>query len=65
MTIEYPDEVREQQAVVKREMRKLAEMRRNHLIATGQMPASLNGKGAAAAKKALEEMRSREREIQA
>ena len=38
MAYEYSQEIRDQQAVVKREIEKLARMRREHLIATGQMP---------------------------
>lgn len=38
MSREYPQEVYEQQAKVKREIRKLNRMRTEHLIATGQMP---------------------------
>ncbi len=51
MTFQYPKEVLEQQAVVKRELRKLAKMRTDHLIATGQMPATYNSEQAAAAAK--------------
>ena len=39
MAYEYSDEIREQQAKVKREITKLAKMRVEHLISTGQMPA--------------------------
>ncbi|MCY3832700.1 MAG: hypothetical protein OXG85_06760 [Chloroflexi bacterium] len=38
MPFEYPQEIRDQQAKVKREIEKLNRMRRDHLIATGQMP---------------------------
>ena len=38
MAYEYSQEIRDQQAVVKREIEKLNRMRREHLIATGQMP---------------------------
>ena len=38
MAYEYSQEIRDQQALVKREIKKLARMRREHLIATGQMP---------------------------
>ncbi len=38
MAYEYPQEIRDQQAIVKRELKKLNRMRREHLIATGQMP---------------------------
>ena len=38
MVYQYPQEIREQQAIVKRELEKLNKMRRDHLIATGQMP---------------------------
>ncbi len=38
MPLEYPEEIRIQQAIVKREIEKLARMRTEHLIATGQMP---------------------------
>jgi hypothetical protein len=38
MAYEYTQEIRDQQAVVKRELEKLGRMRREHLIATGQMP---------------------------
>ena len=38
MAYEYPEEIRDQQAIVKREIKKLNRMRREHLIATGQMP---------------------------
>ncbi|MCY4539759.1 MAG: hypothetical protein OXE52_16215 [Chloroflexi bacterium] len=40
MPFDYPEEIREQQAIVKRELRKLARMRTEYLIATGQMPPS-------------------------
>ena len=38
MAYEYSQEIRDQQAKVKREIEKLNRMRRDHLIATGQMP---------------------------
>ena len=38
MAREYPQEVYDQQAKVKREIRKLNRMRAEHLIATGQLP---------------------------
>ena len=38
MAYEYTQEIRDQQAVVRRELEKLGRMRREHLIATGQMP---------------------------
>ncbi len=38
MAYEYSQEIRDQQAIVKREIAKLNRMRREHLIATGQMP---------------------------
>ena len=38
MAYEYSQEIRDQQAVVKREIEKLNRMRREHLIATGQLP---------------------------
>ena len=38
MPYNYPEEIREQQAKVKRELKKLARMRVEYLIATGQMP---------------------------
>lgn len=38
MVYEYSQEIRDQQAIVKREIEKLNRMRREHLIATGQMP---------------------------
>lgn len=38
MAYEYSQEILDQQALVKRELEKLARMRREHLIATGQMP---------------------------
>ncbi len=38
MAYEYSKEIRDQQAVVKREIKKLNRMRREHLVATGQMP---------------------------
>ena len=47
MSFNYPDEVRQQQLVVRRELRKLAKMRRDHLIKTGQMPKSLSNEEAA------------------
>ena len=40
MAITYPKEIHEQEAVVKRELDKLAKMRNDHLIKTGQMPKS-------------------------
>ena len=40
MPFEYPKEIQDQQAKVKRELEKLARMRTEHLIATGQMPSS-------------------------
>ena len=40
MPFEYPEEIREQQEIVKRELKKLARMRTEYLIATGQMPPS-------------------------
>ena len=46
MAYEYPKEVYEQQAKVKREIEKLARMRTEHLIATGQMPAPVKNKPA-------------------
>ncbi|MCY4018167.1 MAG: hypothetical protein OXG39_02045 [Chloroflexi bacterium] len=42
MPFDYPEEIREQQAIVKRELKKLARMRTEYLIATGQMPPSAN-----------------------
>ena len=38
MAYEYSQEIRDQQALVKPELEKLARMRREHQIATGQMP---------------------------
>ena len=38
MSFTYPQEVYDQQAKVKREIRKLNRMRMEHLIATGQWP---------------------------
>jgi len=38
MAYEYSQEILDQQALVKRELEKLARMRREHLTATGQMP---------------------------
>jgi len=38
MAYEYSKEIRDQQAIVKREIDKLNRMRREHLIATGQIP---------------------------
>lgn len=40
MAYEYSQEIRDQQAKVKREIEKLNRMRRDHLIATGQMPSA-------------------------
>ena len=40
MPFDYPQEIIEQQAKVKRELEKLARMRTEHLNATGQMPSS-------------------------
>ena len=40
MSFKYPKEVYEQEALVKRELQKLARMRTEHLIKTGQMPES-------------------------
>ena len=40
MSRDYPQAVYDQQAKVKREIRKLNKMRKDHLIATGQMPAA-------------------------
>lgn len=51
MTFQYPKEVLEQQALVKQELKKLARMRTDHLIATGQMPATYSSEQAAAAAK--------------
>jgi len=43
MSFEYPSEIKEQQAKVKREIEKLARMRTEHLMATGQMPSATSG----------------------
>ena len=40
MPFEYPEEISEQQALVKRELKKLAKMRTDYLKSTGQMPPS-------------------------
>jgi len=40
MPFDYPEEIREQQAIVKKELKKLAEMRIDYLKSTGQMPPS-------------------------
>ena len=66
MTFEYPPEIREQQAVVKRELHKLAKMRHDHLVATGQMPSKAEVKAAiAAAKRAFEEDHGQQSEVRA
>ncbi|MYD09075.1 MAG: hypothetical protein F4103_06655 [Boseongicola sp. SB0673_bin_14] len=38
MAYQFSKEIEEQQALVKREIAKLAKMRTDHLISTGQMP---------------------------
>ena len=38
MSISYPPEIIDQQIKVRQELEKLNRMRREHLIATGQMP---------------------------
>ena len=43
MPFDYPKEIREQQAKVKKEIEKLARMRTEHLMATGQMPSAASG----------------------
>lgn len=40
MSFDYPEEIKEQQAIVKRELKKLARMRTDYLKSTGQMPPS-------------------------
>ena len=40
MSIQYPKEIQDQQAKVNRELKKLAKMRTDHLIASGQLPNS-------------------------
>jgi len=40
MSIQYPQEILDQQAKVRQELEKLAKMRTNYLKSTGQMPPS-------------------------
>lgn len=40
MSIQYPQEILDQQAKVRKELEKLAKMRTDYLKATGQMPPS-------------------------
>ena len=40
MSIQYPQEILDQQAKVRKELKKLAEMRIDYLKSTGQMPPS-------------------------
>ncbi len=40
MSIQYPEEILDQQAKVRKELEKLAKMRTDYLKSTGQMPPS-------------------------
>ena len=40
MSIQYPQEILNQQAIVRKELEKLAKMRTDYLKSTGQMPPS-------------------------
>lgn len=42
MSFQYPQEILDQQTKVRKELKKLAEMRIDYLKSTGQMPPSVN-----------------------